>query len=41
MACLAYQSLGMAAYYINAGARRDDNVSKRYNYGAMQQVDIP
>ena len=28
-------------YYIRVGARSDDNVSKRYNYSEVKQIDIP
>ena len=28
-------------YYIKVGARTDDNISKRYNYSEVQQIDIP
>lgn len=28
-------------YYVRVGARSDDNVSKRYNYSEVKQIDIP
>lgn len=28
-------------YYVRVGARSDDNVSKRYNYSAVEEVTIP